>query len=308
MQKPGPTRLRPVDCGLGPKTFSPSAGLGRWGPRRVRARVLEPARVRRAQRGREIWGKMRFPSRWLRAGLGGVGAVQYNQSFLEAGSDFFSSEGVDILPVKPNLKANYGPHQYLCSPQGSSPVKTSTFPSPAFCGPSAAAWRGWRLLMLCWCSPPARPWPSSRRPSIQIRVIGNRRIPKETILARLFTHPATPTTRSRSSATSTRCGTRVLRDLRIEREDSEKGIILNIFVGRSPPSARSTTRASTPSRSRTCWTASRRKRSALGGEPVRPDQDQARRDGAQGSCWPSTATSSPPSRPRSRRFLRPRCR
>ncbi len=32
----------------------------------------------------------------------------------------FSNEGVHILPVKPMI---YGPHQYLCSPQGSSPVK-----------------------------------------------------------------------------------------------------------------------------------------------------------------------------------------
>ena len=32
----------------------------------------------------------------------------------------FSSEGGDILPVKPND----GPHQYFCSPLGSSPVKT----------------------------------------------------------------------------------------------------------------------------------------------------------------------------------------
>jgi outer membrane protein insertion porin family len=41
----------------------------------------------------------------------------------------------------------------------------------------------------------------------QIRVIGNRRIPKETILARLFTHPGDLTIRFRSSATSTRFGT-----------------------------------------------------------------------------------------------------
>jgi len=37
---------------------------------------------------------------------------------------FLSSEGVDILPVKPNQKANYGPHQSMCSTQGSCPVKT----------------------------------------------------------------------------------------------------------------------------------------------------------------------------------------
>src|ERR1035441_8627366 len=34
-----------------------------------------------------------------------------------------SSEGVDILPVKPNVMANFGPHQYVCSALGSRPVK-----------------------------------------------------------------------------------------------------------------------------------------------------------------------------------------
>ncbi|HTJ29728.1 MAG TPA: outer membrane protein assembly factor BamA, partial [Acidobacteriaceae bacterium] len=69
----------------------------------------------------------------------------------------------------------------------------------------------------------------------QIRVIGNRRIPKETILARLFTHPgdaydATSVERDFNSLWNTG----YFEDLRIEREDSEKGIILNVFVREKP--------------------------------------------------------------------------
>jgi outer membrane protein insertion porin family len=69
----------------------------------------------------------------------------------------------------------------------------------------------------------------------QIRVIGNRRIPKETILARLFTHIGDnydPTSIERDFNSLWNTG--YFEDLRIEREDSEKGIILNIFVRERP--------------------------------------------------------------------------
>jgi outer membrane protein insertion porin family len=69
----------------------------------------------------------------------------------------------------------------------------------------------------------------------QIRVIGNRRIPKETILARLFTHPGDtydPTAVERDFNSLWNTG--YFEDLRIEREDSEKGIILNVFVREKP--------------------------------------------------------------------------
>jgi len=69
----------------------------------------------------------------------------------------------------------------------------------------------------------------------QIRVIGNRRIPKETVLARLFTHPGDtydPTSIERDFNSLWNTG--YFDDLRIEREDSEKGIILNIFVREKP--------------------------------------------------------------------------
>ena len=69
----------------------------------------------------------------------------------------------------------------------------------------------------------------------QIRVIGNRRIPKETILARLFTHvgddyDAISIERDFNSLWNTG----YFDDLRIEREDSEKGIILDVFVREKP--------------------------------------------------------------------------
>ncbi len=69
----------------------------------------------------------------------------------------------------------------------------------------------------------------------QIRVIGNRRIPKETILARLFTHVGDaydPISVERDF--NSLWNTAYFDDLRIEREDSEKGIILNVFVREKP--------------------------------------------------------------------------
>jgi outer membrane protein insertion porin family len=68
-----------------------------------------------------------------------------------------------------------------------------------------------------------------------IRVIGNRRIPKETVLARLFTHPGDsydPVSIERDF--NSLWNTSYFDDVRIEREDSEKGIILNIFVRERP--------------------------------------------------------------------------
>ncbi len=69
----------------------------------------------------------------------------------------------------------------------------------------------------------------------QIRVIGNRRIPKETVLARLFTHPGDAyDSISVERDFNSLWNTGYFDDLRIEREDSEKGIILNIFLREKP--------------------------------------------------------------------------
>ncbi len=69
----------------------------------------------------------------------------------------------------------------------------------------------------------------------EIRVIGNRRIPKETVLARLFTHIGDtydPAEVERDFNSLWNTG--YFEDVRIEREDSPKGVILDIFVREKP--------------------------------------------------------------------------
>jgi outer membrane protein insertion porin family len=69
----------------------------------------------------------------------------------------------------------------------------------------------------------------------QIRVIGNRRIPRETVLARLFTHPGDtydPATIERDFNSLWNTG--YFENLQIAREDTPKGIILDIIVKEKP--------------------------------------------------------------------------
>src|SRR5277367_5523395 len=68
-----------------------------------------------------------------------------------------------------------------------------------------------------------------------IRVIGNRRIPKETVLARLYSHrgdPYDPATVERDFNSLWNTG--YFSNIRIEREDTPKGVILNIYVEEKP--------------------------------------------------------------------------
>jgi outer membrane protein insertion porin family len=68
-----------------------------------------------------------------------------------------------------------------------------------------------------------------------IRVIGTRRIPKETVLARLFSHRGDvydPITVERDFNSLWNTG--YFENVRIEREDTPKGIILNIYVKEKP--------------------------------------------------------------------------
>ena len=163
--------------------------------------------------------------------------VKYNHSFLEAGPDFFSNEGVHILPVKPI----HGPHQHLCSPQGPSPVKIKhTSISRTTRTPSLVPWITSRVgrfllvlaLAVCAGTALAQGPPQTIQ---QIRVIGNRRIPKETVLARLFTHTGdTYDPISIERDFNSLWNTGYFDDLRIEREDAENGVILNIFVREKP--------------------------------------------------------------------------
>jgi len=135
--------------------------------------------------------------------------------------------------VKPNLNANYGPHQNLCSPQGPGPVKNK---HTSICLDRRLAGRLARLTMLLALVVIAGSALAQPPLTIeQIRVIGNRRIPKETVLARLFTHPGDAyDSISVERDFNSLWNTGYFDDLRIEREDSEKGIILNIFVREKP--------------------------------------------------------------------------
>jgi outer membrane protein insertion porin family len=131
------------------------------------------------------------------------------------------------------VKPNFGTKEYLCSPQGSNPVKIKhTFISRA----ASAARRLARVLVLLALATSAAAALAQTPDTIsEIRVIGNRRIPKETIVARMFTHQGDtydPVSIERDFNSLWNTG--YFEDLRIEREDSEKGIILNVFVREKP--------------------------------------------------------------------------
>ena len=135
--------------------------------------------------------------------------------------------------MKPDLKANYGPHQYLCSTQGSSPVKIKHSSTSRVLRTTSRLARTLILLALALTATAALA--QQAQTVDQIRVIGNRRIPKETVLARLFTHVGDaydPISVERDF--NSLWNTAYFDDLRIEREDSEKGVILNIFVREKP--------------------------------------------------------------------------
>jgi outer membrane protein insertion porin family len=145
---------------------------------------------------------------------------------------FLSCEGVDILPVKPNQKANYGPHQYLCSTQGSCPVKTKHALISRIVRTSRLLRCG---LILALLAAAGAALAQQSQTIDSIRVIGNRRIPKETVLARLFSHAGDvydPISIERDFNSLWNTG--YFENLRIEREDTEKGIILDIFVKEKP--------------------------------------------------------------------------
>ena len=69
----------------------------------------------------------------------------------------------------------------------------------------------------------------------EIRVIGNRKIPKETVLARLFTHIGDPYDAGNVERDfNSLWNTGYFEDVRVEREDTAKGVILDIFVREKP--------------------------------------------------------------------------
>ena len=171
-----------------------------------------------------------FPCRQAARRLGRVAAVKYNQCFLEGRTRFFSNEGVHILPVN----QNHGPHQnFLCSSRGYRPLKSKHTSIYRALQPASRLARILILLALVVTTIAA----SAQQPQTvdQIRVIGNRRIPKETVLARLFTHVGDtydPVSVERDFNSLWNTG--YFENLRIEREDSEKGVILNVYVQEKP--------------------------------------------------------------------------
>jgi outer membrane protein insertion porin family len=122
----------------------------------------------------------------------------------------------------------------LCSPQGNSPVKIKHASISRAARTATRLARVMMLLLLLGLTAGAALAQQSQTID-QIRVIGNRRIPKETILARLFTHPGDtydPVSIERDFNSLWNTG--YFDDLRIEREETVKGIILNIFVREKP--------------------------------------------------------------------------
>jgi outer membrane protein insertion porin family len=132
------------------------------------------------------------------------------------------------------VNQNHGPHQnFLCSSRGFSPVKYKHTSIYRALRPASRVARTFVLLALVLMAIAA----SAQQPQTvdQIRVIGNRRIPKETVLARLFTHIGDtydPVSVERDFNSLWNTG--YFENLRIEREDSEKGVILNVYVQEKP--------------------------------------------------------------------------
>ena len=132
--------------------------------------------------------------------LGSTPSVPYNRLCLQQ-DPIFSSEGVPIFRVVSGSR------------------RSRFFRIVAlllFCGSSVAAWAQQDVVT-------------------QIRVIGNRRIPRETVLARLFTHIGEtydPATVERDFNSLWNTG--YFENLQIAREDSPKGITLDIIVKEKP--------------------------------------------------------------------------
>src|SRR3984885_9083034 len=156
--------------------------------------------------------------------LGSTPSVTYNRLFPEP-DPIFSSEGVPILRVvSGSLRSRFPQNQ----------------PARFFFQPA------WFFLSLCrivllllFCSSSLIAWAQqdTAQPNtiVAIRVIGNRRIPKETVLARLFTHQGDaydPATIERDFNSLWNTG--YFENLQIAREDTPKGIVLDVIVKEKP--------------------------------------------------------------------------
>jgi len=165
--------------------------------------------------------------------LGSRPSVTYNQLFRSV-TDFLCSRGVPILPVSSGSSNSQNHKQQLpCRIFGSMHrifAQIFTVFLLALAMPSVFAQQDATAPAASQTSPENAPQTVD-----DIRVIGNRRIPKETVLARLFTHRGDaydPLTVERDFNSLWNTG--YFENVRIEREDTPKGIILNIYVKEKP--------------------------------------------------------------------------
>jgi outer membrane protein insertion porin family len=196
-----------------------------------------------------------------------------------------SSEGVLIFPVKsnhaPHRASHRAPLSSSCSPQGLATVKSGHSRFRIRTGlrlGNGLRLASSRLLAILLLIAAAAAAMAQSLTIEQIRVIGQRRIPKETIVARLFTHVGDtydPVSIERDFNSLWNTG--YFEDLRIEREDSEKGVILNVYVKEKPNIREINYKGlNSVSTSDVLDRFKKEKVVAVAGEPVRSDQDQAR--------------------------------
>jgi outer membrane protein insertion porin family len=156
--------------------------------------------------------------------LGSTPSVTYNRLFPEP-DPIFSSEGVPILRVvSGSLRSRFPqnqPARFFLQPAWFFLSLCRIVVLLLFCGSSLIAW--------------AQQDAAQPNTILQIRVLGNRRIPKETVLARLFTHQGDaydPATIERDFNSLWNTG--YFENLQIAREDTPKGIILDVIVKEKP--------------------------------------------------------------------------
>jgi outer membrane protein insertion porin family len=145
--------------------------------------------------------------------LGSARSVTYNRILRRIGL-IFCSEGVPIFPVE---------RESVSSPiQSNQSLRRSTRRTLQF------------FLFFC-CLLPLSVRAQQANTITQIRVIGNREIPKETVLARMFSRvneTYDPLTAERDFNSLWNTG--YFENVRIEKEDTAKGVILDVYVTEKP--------------------------------------------------------------------------
>jgi outer membrane protein insertion porin family len=153
------------------------------------------------------------------AELGSARSVPYNRLFRRVGL-IFCSEGVHIFPEERG-----GRSSLIQSIQGLRRSLRRTLQIfPVFCCLLAVSGRAQQQ---------GQPQPG--QVVTQIRVIGNREIPRETILARMFSRindPYDPLTVERDFNSLWNTG--YFENVRIDKEDTAKGVILDVYVTEKP--------------------------------------------------------------------------